>query len=165
MNAGDILHYGQQTVLAAVETIAAEEWDLPGACGIWSMKDIVAHLASYERVLEDILGSFLGDDATPYLDRLRAGNAFNDAEVEARRSVSVQDAMSELAAAHGRTVEMLARIPSERRRQPGTLPWYGTDYALDDVIVYMYYGHKREHSAQIAAFRDRLAAAPADSHR
>jgi hypothetical protein len=25
----------------------------------------------------------------------------------------------------------------------------------------MYYGHKREHSAQIAAFRDRLRAVPA----
>jgi len=29
-------------------------------------------------------------------------------------------------------------------------------YALDDFLVYAYYGHKREHSAQIAAFRDRL---------
>jgi hypothetical protein len=27
---------------------------------------------------------------------------------------------------------------------------------LDDFIVYTYYGHKREHAAQIAAFRDRL---------
>ncbi len=27
--------------------------------------------------------------------------------------------------------------------------------ALDDFLVYAYYGHKREHSAQIAAFRDR----------
>jgi len=30
------------------------------------------------------------------------------------------------------------------------------DYALDDFIVYTNYGHKREHSAQIAAFRDGL---------
>jgi proline iminopeptidase len=29
------------------------------------------------------------------------------------------------------------------------------EYALDDFIVYNYYGHKREHSAQIAVFRDR----------
>ena len=39
-------------------------------------------------------------------------------------------------------------------RQSGTLPWYGMEYALDDFLVYIYYGHKREHSAQIAAFRD-----------
>ena len=41
-------------------------------------------------------------------------------------------------------------------REVGTLPWDGEDYALDDFLVYGYYGHKREHSAQIAAFRDRL---------
>ncbi len=38
----------------------------------------------------------------------------------------------------------------------GTLPWYGMEYALDDFIVYTFYGHKREHSAQIAAFGDLL---------
>jgi hypothetical protein len=53
-------------------------------------------------------------------------------------------------------MSLLVNIPSETLRQIGTLPWYGIEYALDDVLVYMYYGHKREHSAQIAAFRDRL---------
>jgi hypothetical protein len=120
------------------------------------MKDIMAHLASYERVLEDILGSLLDAAATPYLDRYRAGAAFNDTEVEARRAATVPQILDELAAAHKRTMAQIARIPEERRRQPGTLPWYGSEYSLDDVIVYMYYGHKREHSAQVAAFRDRL---------
>jgi hypothetical protein len=31
------------------------------------------------------------------------------------------------------------------------------EYALDDVLIYMYYGHKREHSAQIAVFRDQFS--------
>jgi hypothetical protein len=33
---------------------------------------------------------------------------------------------------------------------------YGKEYALDDFVVYMYYGHKREHGAQVAGFHDRL---------
>ena len=37
MNAVDILRYGQQTVLHAMEDIARDEWDLAGACGVWSM--------------------------------------------------------------------------------------------------------------------------------
>jgi len=45
---------------------------------------------------------------------------------------------------------------ADAMRQAGTLPWYGLEYALDDFLVYAFYGHKREHSAQIAAFRDRL---------
>jgi hypothetical protein len=161
MNAADILRYGQGTVLQTIDGIRQDEWELAGACGVWSMKDIVAHLTSYERLLEDILGSLLDGGATPYLDRMKAGTAFNDAEVEARRDASIRELLDEFTAAHERTLALIARIPEERRRQVGTLPWYGAEYALDDVIVYMYYGHKREHSAQIAAFRDRLRSAPA----
>lgn len=161
MNAADILRYGQRTALGAVEGIAPHEWDVTGACGVWSMKDIVAHLASYERVLEDILDSLLGPGDTPYLDRFQASPAFNDAEVAARRGMTIREILDELSASHERTMALIARIPDETRRRPGTLPWYGDAYALDDLLVYMYYGHKREHSAQIAAFRDRLRAAPA----
>lgn len=163
MNAIDILTYGQGTVRQAIEGIAENEWNLEGACGVWSMKDIIAHLASYELLLEDILTSLLDGGPTPYLDQFRSDPAaFNDPQVEARRGNTVRAALDELEAAHERTIALMGRIPEERRRQAGTLPWYGAAYALDDVIVYMYYGHKREHSAQIAAFRDRLpAAAPA----
>ena len=160
MNAIDILAYGQGTVRQAIEGIAENEWNLAGACGRWSMKDIIAHLASYELLLEDILTSLLDGGATPYLDKFQGDPVgFNDAEVEARAGHTVRAALDELEAAHERTIALIGRIPEEKRRQTGTLPWYGAAYALDDVIVYMYYGHKREHSAQIAAFRDRLPAA------
>jgi len=54
-------------------------------------------------------------------------------------------------------MSMAAQLSPEVFRQTGTLPWYGNAYALDDLLVYMYYGHKREHSAQIAAFRDHVS--------
>lgn len=161
MNAVDILAYGQQTVRRTIEGIAADEWDLEGACGRWSMKEIIAHLASYERLLEDILGSLVASGTTPYLDAFRSDPvAFNDAQVEARAGSSARTVLDEFEAAHERTMALIRRIPEERCLLAGTLPWYGHDYALDDLIVYMYYGHKREHSAQIAAYRDRLRATP-----
>ena len=55
---------------------------------------------------------------------------------------------------HARTMALIADIPAEVLRQPGTIPWYGDEYALDDLIVYQYYGHKREHMAQVDKFRD-----------
>ena len=58
--------------------------------------------------------------------------------------------------AHAQVMSLATQISSERFRQTGTLPWYGMEYALDDFLVYTFYGHKREHSAQIAAFGDRL---------
>jgi hypothetical protein len=49
---------------------------------------------------------------------------------------------------------LITGISAEMRQRPGTLPWYGMEYALDDFIVYQYYGHKREHMAQVNVFKD-----------
>lgn len=157
MNAVDILKYGQATVLQAIEDFPEGEWETAGACGVWSVKDIIAHLASYEEVLVDILSAFIGKHATPYLDKYtEPGGQFNDSEVERRKRRTVREVLDEFNDAHAQVMSLAAQINPEVFRQTGTLPWYGMAYALDDVIVYMYYGHKREHSAQIAAFRDRL---------
>ena len=157
MNATDILKYGQGTVLQTIEGFPEAAWERSGACGVWSVKDILAHLASYEEVLVDILSAFVGRHATPYLDKFTGlDGQFNDTEVERRRGRSVQEILDEFNDAHAQVLSLAAQIRPEQFRQVGSLPWYGMEYSLDDVIVYMYYGHKREHSAQIAAFRDRL---------
>ena len=49
-----------------------------------------------------------------------------------------------------------ARVPLELRRKTGTLPWYGDEYDLEDLVAYSNYGHKAEHCAQIAVYRDTL---------
>jgi hypothetical protein len=157
MNAMDILKYGHQTVFQTIDGFPETAWEEAGACGVWSVKDIIAHLASYEEVLGDILSTFIGKHATPYLDKFtEPGGQFNDTEVERRRGRTVREVLDEFNDAFAKVMSLAVQIRPEQFRQAGTLPWYGMDYALDDVIVYMYYGHKREHSAQIAAFRDRL---------
>ena len=157
MNAADILKYGHQTMLRTIGEVPDDAWETPGVCGIWSCKDIIAHLASYERVLVDILATFLGSEPTPSLDAFREPDgSFNDEQVAQRRQHTVAEIVAEYTNTCARTVELITQIPLHTLRQPGTIPWYGPEYALDDLLVYMYYGHKREHSAQIAVFRDRL---------
>ena len=156
MNAPDVLRYGHLTLLGTLDPVPDELIDRPGACGVWSIREIVAHLASYELVLVDVLASASeAGTATPMLDRfVEQGGAFNDAEVEARATVSLPDLLGEIDAAHATTLELVAALDPARLREAGSIPWYGEEYALDDLIVYQYYGHKREHSAQIEAFRD-----------
>ncbi len=157
MNASDILKYGQGTVLQTIEGFPESAWETPGACGVWSVKDIIAHLASYEHVLVDVLTTFVSSNSTPYLSKFTdPGGNFNDLEVAARKGKSVKEVLDEFNDTYAQVMSLITRIPVETFRQAGTIPWYGLEYALDDYIVYAYYGHKREHSAQIAAFRDHL---------
>jgi Mycothiol maleylpyruvate isomerase N-terminal domain len=167
MNASDILKYGHLTVLRAIDGLPDPEWETGGVCGIWSVKDIIAHLASYEHVLAEVLSSFQPDSVLPSSSpggsapTLNAftepGGRFNDAQVALRKDSSPAVVLAEYTRVYEQVSMLAAQIPTETLRRAGTLPWYGAEYALDDFIVYSFYGHKREHCAQIAVFRDSLA--------
>ena len=157
MNASDVLKYGHQTVLQTVAGLPYAAWDTPGVCGVWSVREIIAHLASFEQLLVDVLRSLLGDEPTPTLAKFRQGiAAFNDDEVAARQNRSAAEVWAEYNDTAAQAAQLLERIPYEGRVVSGSLPWYGQGYSLDDFIVYTFYGHKREHCAQIMVFRDRL---------
>jgi DinB superfamily len=127
MNAVDILKYGQLTVLQTIDGFPESAWETPGACGVWSVKNIIAHLASYEHVLVDVLTTFLADGATtPYLARFtEPGGQFNDVEVGQRKERTVKEVLGELNDTHAQVMSLVAQIPAETLRRAGTLPWYG----------------------------------------
>jgi Mycothiol maleylpyruvate isomerase N-terminal domain len=158
MNADDVFRYGHLTVLGAVDAFPNVHWETSGVCGVWSAKDVIAHLASYELATADAFAGILGEEPSETLGLLLSrGEAFNDSQVEQRRAQTVEETLAEYTQAHECAAEMLTRIPLEQRRQPGILSWYGAEYDLEDLITYMSYGHKREHSAQIAEFCCRLS--------
>jgi hypothetical protein len=156
MNADDVFRYGHLTVLGAIDGLPLEAWETPGVCGVWSSKDVIAHLASYELATGDAFAGVLGEEPTETLGlMLSRGEAFNDSQVEQRRGQSPAETLAEYTQAYERAANLLARIPAEQRRHTGLLPWYGAEYDLEDLIAYMSYGHKREHGGQIALFRGR----------
>lgn len=158
MNASDVLKWGDDFLDRCLDGVPDEEWETPNVCGVWSVKQIVAHLASFELILTDALNPFVEVEAQPtYLQRLGADHQrFNDDEVAARDHMSPQEVLKEYKAHHAQNMELIARIPDTRLREVAAIPWYGPEYSLDDLIVYQYYGHKREHGAQINVFKDLL---------
>lgn len=157
MNAQDILKYGDSFLQNTLDGLPMETWETGGVCGVWSVKDIVAHLASYELMLNDVLSGFLGSTEMPTLQAMMQDPAhFGDNEVNARKGKSAEAVLQEYQAGHAKNMELAAQISPEKFREVGTLPWYGAEYSLDDYIVYSFYGHKREHGAQIDVFKDRV---------
>lgn len=158
MHANDILKYGHLTILRALDGLTEAQGRAPDVCGVWSVADILAHLASYEWTLVDVLAAFPAVATTPLFERfILDGQRFNDEEVAARQGKTHVAIVAEYEQAHAQAAASLARLTPEQCRETGALPWYGAEYDLDDFLVYTFYAHKREHAAQIDIFRDRLA--------
>ena len=153
MNISNLLENSNLMVIQAVDNLNEVDWEIPGVCGEWSVKDIIAHLASYERVVVDVLNTFLGSTPTAYSMRwINQPAEFNKAEVEARKYHTAQHVEDEYQDLQVQATSLLAQIPEETISKTGTMPWYKQDCCLADFIN-MVYEHTCEHCDQIVAFR------------
>ncbi len=156
MNMSEVLQNANLLVIRTLDGLPEKEWDLPGACGDWSVKDIVAHLASYEHVIIDVLNTFLGGKLTPSVEQwIHSRAAFNAAEVEARKYATAQQVMDDYQTTQVEAASLIMQIPPEKVQQPGTMPWYDRQYSLADFISQAF-EHMREHCAQITLFHSRI---------
>lgn len=96
MNASEQLEKSNLLVIQVVDDLPETAWDMPGVCGNWSVKDIVAHLASYEHIVVEVLSIFQKDQPTPsILKFLDQPDQFNAAEVAARKYETAQHVLDE----------------------------------------------------------------------
>lgn len=157
MHAVEILQRSHLAVMDAIEGLTEEEWLAPEVCGHWSAKDIMAHLTSYERAMVEALRSARGEPPGGYLTGLiRDGELFNETQVALRVGYSAAEVLAQYEEAHAQAMALAVALPPSLYINSGFLPAYGMGYDLEDFIVYMLYGHKKEHAAQIKVFRGRL---------
>jgi uncharacterized damage-inducible protein DinB len=158
MNPNDILRYGHRTIRTSLDAVPLDRWDEGGVCGVWSVKNIVAHLTSYEHWLIEILNAHVNGTPQPLLEQIgKLGfDGFNDVQTTQRKQLTPQQTLDEFESTYQQAAQLAAQFPAEVWPQNGTLPWYGAQYSLDDFIVYSFYGHKREHAAQVDVFKDSL---------
>ena len=157
MHINDIFANGHLTLMHTLDSLPVENVEIPNVCGVWSVKDILIHLTSFEQVLGDLLASLQGKAK----DTLRLHDfiydpTFNDRIVRENKHKSYAMILQEYDLAHQRATKLLLNFPEELRHMSGLIGWYGEAYDLDDFIAYTYYGHKVEHSAQIALYKDSI---------
>lgn len=157
MNALDILRYGHKDVLESVKDLSDSLQNKAGVTTSWSVKDALAHLASYEHLLEDVL-NFVAQpgSATPYLNAMnKSSSNFNDEQVLVYKDKDFDQVLDDYNKTYDRVAHIVELLGPKKLQEVETIPWYGKEYSLDDFIVYASYGHKREHTGQIKQFRKR----------
>ena len=147
MQTVDVLGFGQQTIERTIARYRPDDWSRV-VLGVWTAKDLVGHLGAFEVRFADILATFVGAPVTSEL--LTANPAtFNDDQAAIRHDWPIEQVLAEFREAHERAMAHARAITAERWREVGTIPWYGPEYSLDDLVVYQMYGHKREHDPQL----------------
>lgn len=158
MNVFNVTKYGNLTFLRSLKDLKSVDEEKQGACGTWSIKDIVSHLTSFEILLKEIIETLLDKN---YKSKLLSNYAldhgkFNDSEVKKRKSKILNQVIDEYSRVYEKNTQLMKKIEKKQLAKNATLPWYGNEYSFEDLIVYMYYGHKIEHTTQIKIFLTNL---------
>jgi hypothetical protein len=83
-----------------------------GVTGAWSVRDIVAHVTTWdEEALEHLPLILRGGTPPRYSVRYGGIDAFNARRTEQKRDLSLSEVRAQLAATHGRLVDLIERVP------------------------------------------------------
>jgi hypothetical protein len=83
----------------------------PGVTGDWSVKDILAHVTTWEAEALKHLPVIIAGGRPPRYATLGGINAFNADMTEQKRGLSLADVLKELDDTHRRLVDFIRRMP------------------------------------------------------
>lgn len=136
---------GWQALMAAVEGLSDAEWLLPGAAGEWTLKNVAAHLCSWQEetlnVLPDMARQIIAGAKEPRRYDIDAWNAEQYAQ---RQEQSLEEARARLLATRAALLTMIQRIPAE---------WLARYKHMRNWIAAVTYEHYAEHVEMIHAWR------------
>ena len=112
----------------------------PGAVGHWSVRDVMAHIPTWEEEAMKALPVILEGKPLP---RYMGIDAFNAREQESKRHLSLEQVKEELPATHKKLINYLQKVPESAFG----IPRFIKRLRLDTI------GHYREHATQISTWR------------
>lgn len=158
MSATETLDNSHLYVIQTLDDLNDVQWDIAGVVDDWSVKDTVAHLASYEHLLLEILQSFIGQSGDKtYITSYRQGQEqFNTSQVQQRKYETAQHVMDEYQDVQTQTSSLLAQISPDVVEKEGTVPTSDANPSGSLArLIENLASHTRTHCDQIRAFRQR----------
>jgi uncharacterized damage-inducible protein DinB len=143
----------RERLLAAIEGLSDEEMLEPGVCGEWSVRDILAHVAAWDRETTAMFEAMLNGERHYFLDLDEDGlEQFNQEHHEATRGALLPDVLAELTASREAMLELVRGVDNLRLFSPAP----GDEHA--DMSIAACLGaqiqHDEEHAEMIETWRE-----------
>lgn len=134
---------------ASYDGLTDEEMLIPGVCGEWSVRDLIAHVTWWDEEALSHLPTVLEGETPPRYSTLYGGiDAFNAIKTEEKRELSLEEVRREADETHRRLLAYLRGVPVEKLKGNSR---FTHRLRLDT------YGHYPIHTADIRRWRERRA--------
>jgi hypothetical protein len=134
---------------ASYEGLSDEELLMPGVTGAWSIRDIVAHVTTWEEEALKHLPAVLEGRRPPKYSVVYGGiNAFNALMTAKKEALSLADVFRQQDDVHRRVVEIVEGVPAAQ---------LAGDTRFRRRLRLDTYGHYPKHTAAIRRWRERHA--------
>ncbi len=136
-------------LLAAVAALGLERFDRP-VVGEWSAKDVLAHIAAWDRALARGMQELLAGRRPEFASYVE--DEFNARTIEVSRHRSFADVLADVKQAHAALVEALEHVTDQQWGGGSAYTWdNGAPMTIASVFDYRYKGetHYAGHAAEI----------------
>lgn len=106
------LQQERDRLLQALEGLSDDEMCLPNAVGVWSVKDVLGHIADWERHFSEQIGRIRDGQPLEWIDEKEI-EAWNAAHAAAKREVPLRQIREELAHVREGLLETLRGLQEE----------------------------------------------------
>jgi hypothetical protein len=133
-----------------VSGLSVAQMNQPGAVGSWSVKDVLAHIAFWERYATDIVRAALRGEV-PQLDAEDLTESRNASVVAQYYLTPLGAVIARWHAAREDLLDQIADLSEAELNDPDRFPW-SQGYALLSRIAANSYEHEQEHIKQIRSW-------------
>lgn len=147
------LHDSRERLLQSFAGLSNEQMQEPGVCGDWSVRDVLAHIAAWDRATTAAYRDMAASKRPPFLDLdLEGIEAFNLQRHQASAQASVDEAANELLAAREEMLELLREVDNKVLFAPAP----GDTHADLSIAacVNVTISHDEEHAEMIEEWRE-----------
>jgi uncharacterized damage-inducible protein DinB len=142
----------REQLLESFAGLSDEEMLEPGVTGSWSTKDVLTHVAAWDRVTSEAFRAMLEGERHPMLEWDVDGvQQFNEQTYEANKSRDLNDVLTELNASREELTEFLRDLDSVKMFAPAP----GDEHADMSIaaMVSVQVDHDQEHAEMIEEWR------------
>jgi uncharacterized damage-inducible protein DinB len=140
----------RQTLHQAIEGLSKEEMTQPQVEGVWTVKDVLGHIASWEETCLEPLRRYA--DGGPFaVEVIEDYLKWNDEQATHKRDIPLDTILDELAIVRQGLVEAANRLSAGQWKQRVPFSWGGRGTIAE--VLDVFYQHELGHVRHIQRWR------------